>query len=159
MKSTDKKDIKNTILAALSDIECALESDRYEPSERGAGTAPTQTAYDNAEDVIITMTEYLMSNYGVFDVNKAMRDYSFEEILAIINDHNADDFDELKEIDSFSVDNGERKYKYVTTVYEFKNTGRHIAVNEQRSADGEEVIAFTGANETEKKEIKTYEWS
>jgi len=161
MSLREKQKLRYDIEAIINDIIYTLETDRYEPSERGAGTAPTQSALDNANEEIINIVEKIQ--LSGFQVRELFKDPTFEEIISEINsvqDNNiADDIDDLKEIDSFIRDNGEIKYRYINTVYEHKPSKRFICVEEQRGAGSDDFTGSINAQETIKKEIVKYEWS
>ncbi len=154
---------KKLILAALdecvSDIDSAIAVNRYEPSERGAGTATTDQGLHQVKDLIFQLLEEVINGYGNIDIGKLMVPSSFEEIQGSITMDNMHDFDELEEVDSFVRDNGERKYSYQNTVFRHRYGGRFLCVEVQCSADGETDIAMMQALETEKKEVVTYKWA
>lgn len=153
--------INNKIEDAITDVITCLEEDRFYPSVREAGTAPTDRAAKRSEETIIALIKDLISS-GV-DQNDIGRDPSFEEIVSEINsvqDKNiADDIEDIKEIDCYSEDNGETKYRYVNTIYEHKKSKRYIRVIEQRgTGDWADLTSSVVASETVKKEIVKYEW-
>lgn len=159
MKITDRKHIKGLVSDALDIIASEIEEKRYEPSERGAGTAPTQDAMDCAEDHLCELITALGKEYGAVDMDVVNSKLSLKDIKEQITMDNLDAFEELEEIDSFSDDHGERKYRYDTTVYKYKPTGEFISVEIQKTADGEEWLSLGPINEVEKKEKVSYEWS
>jgi len=82
---------------------------------------------------------------------------SIEEIEKEINENNYSNFEELEEVDMFTDSDSEPKYQYVTYIYKYTKTGKHISITIQRSGDVDLGIVFNGI--VEKKEVVKYEWS
>jgi len=154
--------INNKISDTIMDAIAHLEEDRFYPSVREAGTAPTDSAVKKVETIIIELIKELMATD--MNYNDIGRDASFEEIVSTINsvqDENiSEEIEGLERIDRFVMDNGESKYRYVNTVYEHKPSKRFIRVVEQCGV-GEwvDITSSVDASETVKKEIVKYEWS
>lgn len=163
MNILEKQKLIRKIEDATSDIIQFLEEDRFYPSVREAGTAPTESACDKVQEQIIELIGYVIDSGATSQ--DLIQKTTFEEIIDAINavqDKNiADDIDGLKEIDSFVRDNGERKYRYQNTVYEHTPTKRFICVEEQQANGGDfdGIVGSIHATETVKKEIVTYQWS
>ena len=155
---TKRAAIKHAVDAALTGMISAIEDDRYEPSERGAGDAPTENAVENAEDLLCDLITELGKDFGVVDMDKVNGSLTLAEIKTLMTMDNIHDFEELEEIDTFVRDAGERKYRYDNTVFKHIPTGRFICVEIQKSADGEQWGALTSFEEVEKKEKISYEW-
>lgn len=154
--------IKEDIEGTLDDVLCYLEESRYEPSERGAGTAPTQSAIDNFSKSVTDLV-YRILDSGV-DKEVLKSPITFEKIIAEINSEIDKDISgempDLIEVDSFIRDNGESKYRYVNTVYQHLPTKRYICVETQQGVgQWEGLISSVNAQETVKKEITKYEWT
>jgi hypothetical protein len=162
MKLKDHKKIKSLIDDAIDNIVSTLEENRFYPSEREAGTAPNDGAMYDVNSYICKLIE-TTNSFDIYD-GQFSNPLSLDDVKGFIlanQDNNiADDFDCLKEIDTFVRDNGEQKYQYFNTVYEYNPTKSFIAVEEQRSITGGDfVVCSISVTETEKKEITTYEWS
>ena len=150
------------INSALDEIVSALEENRFEPSERGAGSAPTDSAIEICHDELVKL---VCNVHEDMDEDYLLNGPTLEEVMAeisSINDENtAELYDCLTEIDTFIRDNGERKYQYFNTVYQYKKTDNYISVEEQRSliSGGDWVVCNINVSQTEKKEKVSYEWS
>lgn len=162
MKITDRKHIKGLIEDALGLITSEIENKRYEPSERGAGAAPTDDAMECAYDHLCGLITELGRGYGAVDMDKVNSKLTIDEIketITLENAWKACDIDELEEIDSFSDDYGESKYRYDTTIYKHKPSGEFISIEIQKTADGKVHLSLGEIVTVEKKEKVTYEWT
>lgn len=162
MNIRERKKLNNKIENALDEIVICLEEDRFYPSVREAGTAPTESALNSCHSIFVDLIEDILS--CAVKPEDLKKETTFEEIVAEINstqDKNiADEFDELTEIDRFVRDNGESKYRYINTVYEHKKTKRFICVEEQCGVgEWDGLVSSVNANETTKKEKVTYQWT
>jgi len=165
MKPALKKEILRKIDNCLEDIICEIENNRFEPSERGAGTAPKDSAIDYCKELFFNLINDISEhNISKGDLEKVL---SIEEIIEQISNlsseefdnFDADDYDELEEIDTFNRDGGERKYIYVNNVYKHKPSGRFICIEYQQSSNPEyDFKALQSVAETKKKEKITYNW-
>lgn len=159
MNLIQRDKIKRLVQDAMHDVICAIEEDRFYPSEPEAGDAPTDDACDSATDVVCDLITALGKEYGVVDMDIISKPLSLDNICNMLTMDNCDDFDELDEIDSFSNNHGERKYRYDTTVYRHKPTGKFISVEIQKTADGEEWLSLGTVMVVTKQEKITYEWA
>lgn len=158
-----QKEIKDKINQAMDDIIHLLEENRFEPSERGASTAPRDSAVKECYETIYTLIDDI-ADYGIKKGDLA-KIYTLGEILLILTETEdekvsnvIEDFDDLEEVDSFDGE-FDRKYRMINTVYKHKPTGKHICVSEQRSNDSYEVTLDVNVSLVEKKEIITTEWA
>lgn len=158
-----KKEVVKKIEDCFEDMAYELENRRFEPSERGAGTAPTEGAMEDA----VNMLKALIESLAPYEIKEGdlTKELDFDTIVSMIKQAGekcldiADEFDELEEIDSFNRDNGETKYRYGNTVYKHKPSGRFLCVECQFGVgqwDG--IIGGVSVNETRKKEIVTTVW-
>lgn len=155
------KQMNDKISDAVGEMIACLEEDRFYPSVREAGTCPTESACKNVECVIIKLLkEICLSGVTAEDIG---REPTFEDVVIYINSiqnkNMADDLEYLKEIDCFTRDNGENKYRYINKVYQWKGTNRFVLVETQRGVgEWSDEILSVNAKETVKKEIIKYEW-
>ena len=161
MNAIEKQKVRHMIEDAVSDMVGYLEENRYEPSERGAGTAPSPSSIDDCCDVIVELIAGL-SIYDLKDVSVFSVPTIAEVIEAIQKNQEsniANDLFCLKSLDFFKkFDQGCDKYKFIHTVYQYNNTDNHIMVIERRSNDEWETTTEITAYETVKKETIKYEW-
>lgn len=163
MDTKTRRRILNEIESVFDDVVTLLEEDRHYPSVREAGTAPGESSLETGLSMIIDLVEKTACE----DIESGdlllepKLEQIIDEIMASQENNIADDFDCLKEIDSFVRDNGEDKYKYQNTVFEHMPTKKFICVEEQRARVGHDDFTTLSVNvtETEKKEKVTYEWS
>lgn len=161
MKITDRKHVKGLVEDALESITSEIEEKRYHPSEPRAGTAPTDNALECAYDHLCELITALGKEYGAVDMDEVNSKPTIDEIketITLENAWKACDIDELEEIDSFSDDHGESKYRYDTTVYKHKPSGQFISIEIQKTADGEVDLSLGEISIVEKKEITSYQW-
>lgn len=136
----------------LENVVQTLEEDRYYPSVREAGTAPTESATENCYNYISDFVSKWV------DDKSWMTTPTFEDLLIIVTSDNVEEFDELKEIDSFVNDNGERKYRYDNVVYLHKPSGRYLIVETQNDPKYEWPGVHFQTYEGHKKEKIIYTW-
>lgn len=156
-----KKEIIKKIENTLEDIVQILEENRFYPSVREAGDAPTESAQIDCYDLLIKLIQDL-NQYEIYP-GALKEQLSLEEVMKQLRSSQesafGDFFDELKEIDSFDLSTDEHKYVYTRTVYLHHPSGEHIAVDEQLSAGRDrEFLSVVGVSTVQKKEIKRYEW-
>jgi hypothetical protein len=163
MDTKTRQSILLQIEHTFNDVVTLLEENRYEPSERGAGTAPHDSAVEEGLRHVVDLVE-AMADYDI-SVGDLSTEPGLEQIIAEIEasqeNNIAHDFACLKEIDDFVRDNGEDKYKYQNTVFEHTPTKKFICVEEQRGRVGHDdfITLSVTVSETEKKEKVSYEWS
>lgn len=163
MKYSTRKSILQKVEEVADEITLILEENRYYPSIREAGTTPSETGIELVnEQILLLLEEYGTTTIEHDDLNMPV---SLEKIISEIVENQetntADEFDELTEIDSFVRDGGERKYRYLNTVYQYRKTETFIAVEDQRYVEGggDESTCSISVSYTEKKEKISYEWS
>ena len=160
MNILEQQTAKEEFSSIMNEIIQELEENRYEPSERGAGTAPTDDACTQAEYLVIEAIE----KFKGIDLKKK---YSFEDIMkeivllkgdGIEPKNHADDIDCLNEIDQTTEFLYEKRIQ-VDTIYEHKPTKRFMMVSVDLINDDHRVILDVRVSEVSKKEKITYEWS
>lgn len=158
----EKQKIADKVEQTFDDIISEIENDRHYPSVREAGSSPTDRAIELSHEALGALMDELLQ-YGL-KYKELLAKPTIEEIINEINlnqeENIAEKIDGLKEIETFVRDNGERKYRYVNTVYEHTASKRYICVEEQRGVgDWEDMTSSVKATEVTKKEKISYEWS
>ena len=161
MKLEAKKAINELVENLVDEIATELEENRFYPSVREAGTAPTESAIEQCYEFT---RKFLIAASGLIkdqDVSSAFKSYTIDEIKVMINGENMEEFEELESVESF-VDGGNlnEKYVYLNEVFKHKPSGVYLMVITQRVNDRDrDFISLVSVSEVNKKEVVTYEWS
>jgi len=163
--------INGDIDAAMDDIITTIEEDRMYPSVREAGSAPTESAVESSFSMAQDLVEAICVQLGVMEEGDLTHIPTFEEIMGeleatlvgkdewLVNlTGEAEEYQELKEIECFTKES-DSKYRWIDTIYQYKDTDDYLCIEEQRSAGTDETTCGWTMNKTTRETKTVSTWS
>lgn len=153
-----KNNFQKKVETLLENLEIISNEQRYEPSEKGAGTCITENGREEQE---ILLQEFTLEIFRMYEINaeELFNQLTFEKILEVANLENVDEIIEVCEVDTYVRDNGEEKYRYFVRVFKYLNEERFFEIEEQQTADGQIQITAYPPREVFKVTKTVTSWS
>lgn len=164
MDLAQRRVIQGCIEDTLDDIIYQIEENRYEPSERGAGTAPMESAIDTCRSYLVDLVSGVSKGRLTHDIIYAKNTVKdIEQYIINLSDSEKESGEwqttcGLEEIDTWNSLEGV-KYLYIHTVYLHRSSGNYIEVVQQYSNGNDPVfLSLEQVSQVVKEEKISYEW-